>query len=239
MTLLRSLIYVVWLYGSMSIIGLSFAPLALFSEKAAIQAARVWSWALLWGLRVICGTRLEVRGRENIPKGAALFAAKHQSMLDTISPFAILGDPSVVLKKELLRLPIFGWFAVRSGMIAIDREAQASALRAMLRAARARIAKGRGVIIFPEGTRQAPGAPPEYKPGVAALYRDLGVDCVPVAVNTGLYWPAHGVIRRPGVAVIEFLPAIKPGLTRDKFMAELEQRIETASNALLTQAKPA
>ena len=237
MTLLRSLVYVVWLYGSMAAVGISFFPFALFSEKAATEAARAWCAALVWGLRVICGAHVEVRGQQYIPQGAALVAAKHQSMLDTITPFAILRNPSIVLKKELLKLPIFGWFAVQSGMIPIDREAHASALRAMLKAARDRIAKGRKVLIFPEGTRQALGAPPDYKPGVAALYRDLKLPCTPVAVSTGVVWPAHGVVRRPGTAVIEFLPPIPAGLSREDFMAALEEKIETASNALLEEAR--
>lgn len=233
MNTLRSIVFVVWLYGSMTVIGVSFAPFAAFSEKAAIQAARSWAAALIWGVRAICGIRLEVRGRENIPRGPALVAAKHQSMMDTIIPFALLENPSVVLKRELLKLPIFGWFAKRAGMIVVDREAHAAALRAMLRDGRDRVARKREIFIFPEGTRQAPGAPPDYKPGVAALYRDLKIPCTPVALNIGQVWPAHGLVRRPGVAVIEFLPAIAAGLSREDFMAELEARIETASNALL------
>jgi 1-acyl-sn-glycerol-3-phosphate acyltransferase len=233
----RSVIFVVWLYGSMTAIGLAFMPAAVFSERAAIAAARTWARATVWGVRVICGIRLEVRGREHIPQGAALVAAKHQSMLDTVTPFLFMPAPSVVLKRELLKLPIFGWFSRRAGMIVVNREAHAAALRGMLRDARIRAADGRQVIIFPEGTRQAPGAPPDYKPGVAALYRDLKLPCIPVAENIGLFWPPHGIIRRPGVAVIEFLPAIAPGLPREAFMAELETRIETASKALLPKAQ--
>lgn len=236
MIVLRSLVYVLWLYGSMTAVGLSFGPVALFSEKAAIRAARTWARAMTWGARVIVGLKLEVRGREHIPQGAALVAAKHQSMLDTIAPFLILESPSVVLKRELLGLPIFGWFAQRAGMIVVNREAHAAALRGMLKDARVQAAKGRPIVIFPEGTRQKPGAPPDYKPGVAALYRDLKLPCVPVALNAGLYWPAHGVVRRPGTVVIEFLPAIPPGLSREAFMIELQARIETASNALLNPA---
>jgi 1-acyl-sn-glycerol-3-phosphate acyltransferase len=235
MTLIRSLIYVLWLYGSMTVIGLSFGPVAIFSEPVAIKAAETWARAMLWGARVIVGLKLEVRGQQYIPQGAALVAAKHQSMLDTIVPFLILHRPSVVLKRELLKLPIFGWFSQRAGMIVVNREAHAAALRSMLKDARKQAANGRPIVIFPEGTRQKPGAPPDYKPGVAALYRDLKLPCVPVALNAGLYWPAHGVVRRPGTVVIEFLPAIPPGLSREAFMAELETRIETASNALLPQ----
>lgn len=233
MNALRSIVFVLWLYGSMTVIGVVFAPLAVFSEAAAIQAARTWAAALIWGARAICGIRLEVRGREHIPRGAALVAAKHQSMMDTIIPFALLENPSVVLKRELLKLPIFGWFAQRAGMIVVNREAHAAALRAMLRDARDRAAKNRQIFIFPEGTRQAPGAPADYKPGVAALYRDLKLPCTPVALNIGQVWPAHGLVRKPGVAVIEFLPVIAPGLAREEFMTVLETRIETASNALL------
>jgi 1-acyl-sn-glycerol-3-phosphate acyltransferase len=233
MNALRSIVFVLWLYGSMTVIGLSFMPLAVFSEAAAIQAARTWASALIWGVRAICGIRLEVRGREHIPRGAALVAAKHQSMMDTIIPFALLEGPSVVLKRELLKLPIFGWFAKRAGMIVVNREAHAAALRTMLRDGRDRAAKGRQIFIFPEGTRQAPGAPPDYKPGIAALYRDLKLPCTPVALNIGQFWPAHGLVRKPGLAVIEFLPVIAPGLPRDEFMRELEARIETASSALL------
>ncbi len=237
MNFIRSLIFVVWLYGSMVAVGASFAPFALFSERAASLASHYWSRIAIWGLRVICGVRLEVRGREHIPKGAALVASKHQSMLDTIIPCAILVDPAIILKRELQSLPVFGWFTQRAGMIPIDRSAQASALRTMLRAARVEAAKGRAVLIFPEGTRQELGVTPDYKPGVAALYRDLGLPCTPVAVNTGKFWPAHGVTRRPGTAVVEFLPAIPAGLSREDFMTELVKRIESASNRLLEEAR--
>jgi 1-acyl-sn-glycerol-3-phosphate acyltransferase len=237
MNFIRSLIYVVWLYGSMLAVAASFAPFALFSERAAIMAARCWSHIAIWGLRVICGVRLDVRGREHIPHGAALVASKHQSMLDTIIPCAVLADPAIVLKRELQAIPVFGWFTQRAAMIPIDRSAQASALRPMMRAARVEAAKGRAILIFPEGTRQPLGVKPDYKPGVAALYRDLGLPCTPVAVNTGKFWPAHGITRRPGLAVVEFLPAIPAGLSREDFMTELEKRIETASNRLLEEAR--
>jgi 1-acyl-sn-glycerol-3-phosphate acyltransferase len=230
--MIRSLIYVLWLYGSMAAIGLACFPFALVNARAANAAARAWSRAALWGARVICGLRVEIRGREHVPEGAALIAAKHQAMLDTIMPFALLPDPAVVLKKELLVLPVFGWFSLRAGMIAIDREAGATALRKMLREARAHAGAGRQIVIFPEGTRQEVGAAPDYQPGVAALYRDLNLPCVPVALNTGLYWPAHGVRRKPGVAVIEFLAPIPPGLSRHDFMERLQEAIETESDRL-------
>jgi len=233
MRFLRSLIFVVWLYGSMAAIGLIMFPLALFSRRAAGDAARLWSPAVVWGARVICGLKVEVRGREHIPRGPALFASKHLAMLDVLVPFLVLADPAVVLKRELTAMPIFGWYATRAGMIALDREGHASALRKLLKRARAEFARGRQIWIFPEGTRQEIGAAPDYKPGVAALYRDLKAPCTPVALNSGLFWPAHGVMRKPGLAIIEFLPAIPAGLSRADFMAELERRIEERSAALI------
>jgi 1-acyl-sn-glycerol-3-phosphate acyltransferase len=161
-----------------------------------------------------------------------LVAAKHLSMLDTIIPFLVFPDVAIVLKTELLKWPVFGWYCQRAGMIPVDRSAQASALRRMLREARVQSEKGRAVFIFPEGTRQEIGAPPNYKSGVAALYGTLGLPCIPVAMSTGLYWP-QGITRRPGVAVVEFLPPIPPGLSREVFMAQLEASIEGASNRLL------
>jgi 1-acyl-sn-glycerol-3-phosphate acyltransferase len=233
MSFFRSLIYIVWLYGSMTAVGLAFAPFALFSRRAAADAGRAWTKAALWGARALCGLSVEVRGREHIPTGAALVACKHQAMLDTLLPFETLPDPIIVLKQELKAMPVFGWYAMHAGMIALDREGHGGALRKLLKEARAHTQAGRQIFIFPEGTRQAPGAQPAYKPGVAALYRDLKVPCTPVALNTGLFWPAHGVTRKPGVAIIEFLAPIAPGLSREAFMAELEQRIEARANALL------
>ena len=154
-------------------------------------------------------------------------------MLDVVAPFAMLDDPCFVLKKELMPLPFFGWFAWKTRMIAVDRSAHSKALKGMVRQARDRHAEGRQILIFPEGTRQAPGAAPDYKPGIAALYRDLDSPCWPLATNSGVHWPAHGFIRRPGLVVFEFLPPIPAGLKRAEFMAELETRLEAASTALL------
>jgi 1-acyl-sn-glycerol-3-phosphate acyltransferase len=174
-----------------------------------------------------------IKGLEKIPPGASLVASKHQSMLDTLVPFLMFPGAAFVLKQELLNAPVLGWYAQAMGMIPIDREAHASALKKLLRAARPARDAGRQIIIFPEGTRQAPGVAGDYKPGVAALYKDLGVPCVPVALDTGRVWDARGLMRRPGVTTIEVLDPIAPGLSRDDFMRTLEHRIETASQALL------
>jgi 1-acyl-sn-glycerol-3-phosphate acyltransferase len=233
MIFIRSLVFVLWLYGSMTVVGAVFAPVTLFNRSGVFMAMRAWSAATLWGLRWICGARVVVEGLENLPKGPSLIASKHQTMLDTIVPGSFLDEPAFVLKYELMSMPIFGWYMQRADMIPVRRETQASALRVMLHAARKAIKEGRQIIIFPEGTRQDIDAPPAYKPGVAALYRDLGLPCTPIAVSTGLVWPAHGVVRRPGVAIVRILPPIPAGLSREDFMHELETRIETESQALL------
>ena len=160
-------------------------------------------------------------------------------MLDVVAPFAVLDDPCFVLKKELMVLPFFGWFAWKTKMIPVDRSAGSTALKTMVKQARARLAEGRQILIFPEGTRAPVGAPADYKPGVAAIYRDLDVPCWPVATNSGVHWPAHGFRRYPGTVVFEFLPPIPAGLKRAEFMKRLEDSVETASAALLSPAPKA
>jgi 1-acyl-sn-glycerol-3-phosphate acyltransferase len=234
MTLIRSLMFVVWLYATMAFAGLVCLPGILMRRGAPdMGPGRLWTRLMLWGLRWIVGAKVVFRGLEKIPRGACLVASKHQSMLDTLAPFLMFESPAFVLKQELLGAPVFGWYAKAMGMIPIDREAHASALKNLLRAARPARDAGRQIIIFPEGTRQEPGVAGEYKPGVAALYKDLGVPCVPIALDTGRVWSAHGLARRPGVTTIEVLDPIAPGLSREAFMRTLEERIETASRALL------
>lgn len=234
MTVLRSLIFTLWLYLSMVIFAVGLSPALLMPHRAAMGVIKLWARFVLFGLRWIAGVRVEFRGLEHRPTGAALIAAKHQGMLDVVAPFAILDDPCFVLKKELMPLPFFGWFAWKTKMIAVDRSAHSKALKDMVRQTRARLADDRQILIFPEGTRTTPGEPADYKPGVAAIYRDVNAPCWPIATNSGVHWPAHGFKRYPGLVVFEFLPPIPAGLKRAEFMAELESRIETASTALLT-----
>ena len=231
MTTVRSLIFTLWLYLSMFAVGLS--PALLMPHGVAMGVIKLWARFALFGLRWIAGVKVEVRGLEHRPTGPALIAAKHQGMLDVIAPFAFLDDACFVMKKELMPLPFFGWFAWKTKMIAVDRAAHAKALKDMVRQTRARLAEGRQILIFPEGTRTTPGEPADYKPGVAAIYRDVEAPCWPVATNSGVHWPAHGFKRYPGTVVFEFLPPIPAGLKRAAFMAELESRIEGASPALL------
>ena len=232
MITIRSLLFVAWLYQSMVIFAVGMSPALILPHRYAMGVIKMWARFVIFGLRIV-GVRVEFRGLEHRPLGPALVACKHQCMLDIIIPFALLEDPAIIMKKELTVLPFFGWFAWKTKMISIDRSAHSKALKDMVKQARARAAEGRQIFIFPEGTRAAPGAEPDYKPGVMAMYRDLGGPCWPIATNAGVHWPAHGFRRYPGVVVYEFLEPIPAGLKREPFMALLESRIETASNALL------
>ena len=233
MTVLRSLLYVALFYLWTAVVAVICTPILLGPARWTLAMFRFWGQGVT-GLLAICGIRVEVRGREHIPTGAALVAPKHQCMLDVFAQFTWLPASVFVMKKELNWIPWFGWYAAKVGAIDIDRGAGASALKKMVREAKALFAKGRQVVIFPEGHRGEPGVAGDYKPGVAALYRELGVPVCPVATNSGVHWPAHGFIRRPGVIVFEYLEPIPPGLKRAEFMRLLEERIETASNRLLS-----
>jgi 1-acyl-sn-glycerol-3-phosphate acyltransferase len=237
---LRSFLFVLWMYGGMVIIGTLFLPSLILPGPLVRAAPWLWARQVRWGLRWIAGARTELRGLRHFSGEPVLYAGKHQAMLDVLVPFMIPGlSPVVVLKKELLWYPIFGWYALRIGCIPIDREASAKALKSMVAASKAQIAKGRTIVIFPEGTRTAPGARPDYKPGVAALYRALGVACVPVATNAGLCWPAHGLTRQPGLIVYEALDPIAPGHDRRGFAKALQSAIETRSGELLAEGRAA
>ncbi|UDF03891.1 1-acyl-sn-glycerol-3-phosphate acyltransferase [Asticcacaulis sp. AND118] len=235
MNFLRSVVFMVWLYGLIVLVGVLGTPFIFISDRMAMRAVRFWAQMVLFGLRLICGVKVEFRGLEHRPEGAALIAGKHLSMLDTIAPFVVLDNPCFVLKKELTYLPFFGWYIWRTKMIPIRRADAAKALKAMVIDARDRLAHGRQILIFAEGTRSEVGADPEYKPGVAALYRDLETPCHLLATNSGQCWPAHGITRKPGTVVFEFLPPVPAGLKRGEFMSEIKTRIEAASNALIAE----
>jgi 1-acyl-sn-glycerol-3-phosphate acyltransferase len=203
----------------------------------SMAALKTWARASSWWLRVIAGVKHEVRGREHIPAGAAMVAGKHQSLWETFALLPLFGDPAMVLKRELTWIPLFGWFALKFQMIAVDRAAGATALKRMIASAKQAVQQDRQILIFPEGTRRAPGAPPDYKPGAAALYLQLGVPCVPVALNSGLYWPRRKFLRHPGTIIVQFLPPIPPGLKRREFSARLEEAIESATDALVAEGR--
>jgi len=180
-----------------------------------------------------------LRGRENLPQGACLVASKHQSAWDTFVYHVLLRDPSIILKHELMRLPGYGQYAAKVGMIPVDRDGGAKALKGMLHAARAIAEAGRPILIFPEGHRAPPDSGLPYQPGIAALYKDLKVPVVPVALNSGLHWGRRKFTRPAGTIIVEFQPPIPPGLDRKEFMARLEQTIETRTNALVEEGRRA
>ena len=204
-------------------------------RKWSIRALQTWARASLWWLKLICGTTYEVRGREHIPDGPAIVAGKHQSLWETFALLPLVDDPAVVLKRELTWIPLFGWFALKFRMLPVVRDAGAGALKRLIGHAKQAISINRQIIIFPEGTRRAPGAAPAYKPGAAALYLNLGVPCVPFALNSGLYWPRRRFLRYPGKIIIEFLPAIPAGLKRKDYSLRLEEAIETATSRLVAE----
>jgi 1-acyl-sn-glycerol-3-phosphate acyltransferase len=230
---IRSLAFVIAFYVWSLFWVLLISPLALGPRLWMVRSWRTWSLGIMLLLRVICDIKVELRGQEHIPLGRALIAPKHQCMFDVFAQFAWLRDSCFVTKKELMWIPFLGWYAYKGRMIVVDRSAQAAALRKMVADAKERFADERQLVIFPEGTRGEPGIPGDYKPGIAALYRELDVPVYPVATNAGVHWPAHGFLRRPGTIVYEYLQPIPPGLKRAEFMRVLQERIETASMALL------
>jgi len=202
-------------------------------------ALSLWARSDLWLLRVIAGQRYEVRGLENVPPGAALIASKHQAEWETQALPAILPRSVIILKKELLRIPLYGQYARHFGMIPVDRSAGAAALKPLAEHARAAMARGAQLVIFPEGTRRPVGAPPDYKPGAIFLYERLGVPMVPVALNSGVFWPRRRFVRYPGTVVVSFLPAIEPGLPRAEAKRRLVAAVEGETARLVAEADPA
>jgi 1-acyl-sn-glycerol-3-phosphate acyltransferase len=234
---LRSLAFNLAFYLWSGVLTLVTLPFYFFlPQEKAMNVVRLWARGMVWLLRVIAGTGYEVRGLENVPSGGALVACKHQSAWETLALVPILANPTYVMKLELKRIPIFGAYTAHAGMIHVDREGKTAALRALAERAREEIAKGREVIMFPEGTRRPPGAAPEYQTGIALLYRSLNVPVVPAALNSGLYWPRRKLVRYPGTIVVEFLPAIPAGLDSRTFLARLGSTIETASDRLIADA---
>ena len=229
-----SLVHVVISYFMMLPIAILFFPYALVSRNGAFAACKTWCHVTLWLARVLCGLKTEVRGTP--PTGEVLICAKHQSFLDIILIFKSVPRGRFIMKRELLWAPILGQYALWIGCIPVARGRRAEAIRKMLDGVRkGRIDPGQ-LIIYPQGTRIPPGVKAPYKVGAAVLYQELGQPCVPVACNVGLFWPKKGVMRRPGLAVVEFLDPIPPGLPPEEFRTLLEERIETRSNELMREA---
>lgn len=236
MTILRSLIFQTLLYAWIIVIGILCLPLLILPRGAVVWSARLWCRGVMGLLAGTVGLTYQVRGRELIPEAPAVFASKHQSAWDTLAAVILVPDAAIVIKKELQPIPLFGWYLRKHGMIGVDREAGPRALKRMVADARAVLDAGRPVLIYPEGTRTAPGERRPYLPGVAALYLHLGVPVVPVALNSGVLWARRSFVKHPGRVDVEFLAPILPGLDRKRFLAELEERIETATAALVAGA---
>jgi 1-acyl-sn-glycerol-3-phosphate acyltransferase len=237
MLALRSLVFNILFYVVLVLYLVLGSWLFFCPRRWAIAALKHWAATSVTLLRLVCGTRMEVRGAQYLPKGPLLVAGKHQSFWETFAILPLLDDPCMVLKRELMLIPLFGWFAVKFRMIGVERSAGSQALRSMVKRAKEEIARGRQIVIMPEGTRKAPGDPPDYKPGAAALYGQLNVPCVPFGLNAGLFWPRRKFLRYPGTIVLEFCPAIPAGLKRADFQAQLEEAIESTTNRLLAEAK--
>jgi 1-acyl-sn-glycerol-3-phosphate acyltransferase len=234
--MLRSLLFLAGFYVSTAVFLLGGSWLFFAPRSWAMEGLRLHGLFCTWLLKVICGTRMEVRGGEKLTVRPCLIVAKHQSAWDTFALIPVFRDPAIVLKEELKWIPFYGWFCVKFEHILVRRDRAAVALRQMVADAKDRAAQGREVFIFPEGTRRAPGAEPDYKPGYIALYEGLGVPCFPLALNSGLYWPRRSWFRYPGTIVVEILDPIPPGLPRAEFRQRLETALEAASDRLLLEA---
>jgi len=233
----RSILFHFLFYTTTTAMVVLWSPLLLMPRSWAMAALALNARLEIFLLRIVAGIRLEVRGRENLLHGACIVASKHQSAFETFALVPQLSDPVYLMKKELFRIPFHGWFSHKFGMIPVARDQGAKALRDMLKAAQTRVEAGREIIIFPEGTRRAVGAPPDYKTGVFLLYQALKVPCVPVALNSGVFWPRRSLLLTPGTIVVEFLPALPARLGKAEFFSRLEDVIETASNRLVEEAR--
>ncbi len=235
MTTIRSALCTAAFYTWAILIGLVMIPMVVMPRPVFGMFVRLWSRGNQILLRYITGIKAEIRGREYIPTGAAIIASKHQSEWESNVFLHLLHDPVYVIKKELFYVPFYGLYALRMGMIFIDRRGHAKSLRRLVKFAQERIAAGRPIVIFPEGTRVVPGRKLNYRPGVAALYSELNVPVVPVVHNSGLHWPKKSFRKYPGTIILQFLPPIPPGLPRQDFMKRLEEEMEGAAARLMAE----
>jgi 1-acyl-sn-glycerol-3-phosphate acyltransferase len=234
---LRSAVFNVLFYLNLIVLLLAALPTFFMSRRGILTIAKAWGRSSLWLARVICGLRVEWRGLEKLPPGGYLVAAKHQSIWETFALVPLFDDPAFIVKRELMRIPFFGWYMRVGEMIPIDRSKGAQAMPAMIESARSALAEGRQIIIFPEGTRRPPGAEPAYKFGIARVYAETGSICVPIALNSGLFWPRRKFLRFPGTVVVEVLDPIAPGLDARAWFARLQDDIERATARLIAEGR--
>ncbi|MBZ0215934.1 MAG: 1-acyl-sn-glycerol-3-phosphate acyltransferase [Fimbriimonadaceae bacterium] len=232
MILLRAHIFNLVFYANLIVFMFGSLPLLVAPRKWLVSMLKVWANASMWWHRVIVGTKVEFRNIGRIPDGPLLVASKHQSLWETFALFTIFDDPAIVLKRELMWIPLLGWFCRKLNMIPVDRAEGARSLRHMIARAKEETAKGRQVIIFPEGTRTAPGAAPQYRGGIVLMYQLLGLPCLPVALNSGWFWPRRKSIRYPGTIIVDILNPIPAGLAKSDFLARIEHDIESSGNKI-------
>ena len=233
---LRSVVFNVLFYLNTLIFLIIGLPTFVMPYQAIVEVAKSWGRVNLFLLRVVAGVKFELRGRDKIPPGALIVASKHQSAWETFALMHLFKSPAFVMKRELLWIPVFGWLMLKGRMVGVDRSAGMRALISLAAAARAELARGRQLIIFPEGTRRPVGAEPAYKSGIAFLYAQAGVPCLPLALNSGVFWPRRSILRRPGTVVVEILDPIPPGLDKKSFVTRLQQAIEPATAHLIAEA---
>jgi 1-acyl-sn-glycerol-3-phosphate acyltransferase len=231
----RSVVFIGQMYVAMLVLAVAFLPYALFRREGALKAMHLYCRYVRWSAAFIAGLRSEIRGE--VPQGAVLIAAKHQSFLDIIMIFGALPRPRFIMKKQLVYAPILGWYALRVGCVPVDRGKRGQAIKQMTARVKAGTEAAGQLIIYPQGTRVAPGVAMPYKVGTAVLYEELAQDCVPVATNVGMFWPRHSLYRKPGLAVVEFLPPIPAGQPPRAFLAELERVVELTSDKLADEAR--
>jgi len=232
----RSALYNLAFYINLALWCLVALPTLVLPRRYFMHCARLWGTSSIWLLRVIAGTKVSWRGLDKLPKAGCLVASKHQSTWETFALFAVLKDPAFILKRELTFIPFFGWYLLKGDMIPVRRgQTDREGLAELGRKAKEAVAAGRQLIIFPEGTRRPAGAPPDYKSGVAHIYAATGARCVPIALNSGLYWPRRALLKRPGTVEVEILEPISAGMRPKAFLALLRERIETVSARLLEQ----
>ena len=231
----RSVVFNVLFYLNTFIFLLIALPTFFLPYRTTVAVAKAWGRANLVLLRVVAGIHCEIRGRDKIPQGPIIVASKHQSAWETFALLHLFDSPTFIMKRELQWIPIFGWLTIKGRMVAVDRRAGSQALVQMAERARVELARGRQLIIFPEGTRRPVGAEPRYKYGVSYLYAAEGVPCLPVALNSGVFWPRRSILRRPGTVVVEILDPIPPGLDKEDFIRRLQDEIETATAQLVAE----
>jgi 1-acyl-sn-glycerol-3-phosphate acyltransferase len=237
LVIIRSVLFNVLFYLNMLALLCIALPTLVLPRGAIMGVVHFWARGNHWLLRNICGITFELRGLERIPPGPLLVASKHQSLWETFALVPLFADPAFILKRELMWLPFFGWYAWKADMIPVDRGARSAALAAISARAKIDLARDRQIVIFPEGTRRPPGAEPRYKYGIVHLYAESGVACLPIALNSGLFWPRRSIRRYPGTIVAEFLDPIAPGLDKQVFFEHLQQVIETATARLIEEGE--